>query len=125
MITSISEFADNIFKIGSIDKNISVNIDVIHTKHSLDRTRRDEDQKDVVTDAEILDAVKMAAHDILEALEDEKIKVGGKVLITKTFNFLNIVCGISLKNNGLLLNVVTVMRKKDFLNKNNTYQIVI
>jgi hypothetical protein len=67
----------------------------------------------------------MAAYDILEALEDGKIKIGGKVLITKTFNFLNLVCGINIKNNGLLLNVVTVMRKKDFLNKNNTYQIVI
>jgi hypothetical protein len=125
MITKINEFAKEIFNIGSISKKIVVNMDVEHTYHSLDRIKRDAEQKDVVSNPEILDALDAASYDIIEALLSNKIQFGGRVLITKTFNFLNIVCDIRIKNDTILLDVVTVMRKKDFINKNNTFQIII
>ena len=125
MITKINEFAKEIFNIGSISKKIVVNMDVEHTYHSLDRIKRDVDQKDVVSNPEILDALDTASYDIIEALLSNKIQFGSRILITKTFNFLNIVCDVRIKNDSILLDVVTVMRKKDFINKNNTFQITI
>jgi len=125
MITSIKEFILFLesYDLGKISKTIVIDFDIEHTNHSLDRKDRDFDN--YIKDQEIKDTINLAAEQITDALIENKLNMGDRVLITNKQTDLNIVGGLGLKGDDILFKVITIMKDKNFRNIKNTYQIFI
>lgn len=129
MITSINEFKKynekSIYnKIGTIKKNITIELDLKHTMHSLTRRGRG---SIFITNEDIKNAVDDATDQMIDLIIANKLNIGDSILITKKSNDLNIVGALSLKQGSDIINftVITCMIIDNFLNKNNTLQIYI
>lgn len=131
MITTINEFKklneDNMMgfdKIGTIKKDITIELDLKHTQHSLDRRGRG---SNFITNEDIKNVVDVATDQMVDLIIANKLNIGDSVLITRKEDNLNIVGALSLKKGTDIINftVITCMRVDKFLNKNNTLQIFI
>lgn len=132
MITTINEFKNKLNedlmmgldKIGHIAKEVTIELDLKHTQHSLGRQGRG---SDYITNEDIKNAVGTATEQMVDLIIANKLNVGDSVLITRKEDRLNIVGALSLKKGTDIINftVITCMRVEKFLNKNNTLQIFI
>lgn len=111
-------------KIGHIAKEVTIELDLKHTQHSLGRQGRG---SDYITNEDIKNAVSTATDQMVDLIIANKLNVGDSVLITRKEDRLNIVGALSLKKGTDIINftVITCMRVEKFLNKNNTLQIFI
>lgn len=111
-------------KIGHIAKEVTIELDLKHTQHSLGRQGRG---SDYITNEDIKNAVGTATEQMVDLIIANKLNVGDSVLITRKEDRLNIVGALSLKKGTDIINftVITCMRVEKFLNKNNTLQIFI
>lgn len=111
-------------KIGHITKEVTIELDLKHTQHSLGRQGRG---SDYITNEDIKNAVGTATEQMVDLIIANKLNVGDSVLITRKADRLNIVGALSLKKGTDIINftVITCMRVEKFLNKNNTLQIFI
>lgn len=111
-------------KIGHIAKEVTIELDLKHTQHSLGRQGRG---SDYITNEDIKNAVSTATDQMVDLIIANKLNVGDSVLITRKEDRLNVVGALSLKKGTDIINftVITCMRVEKFLNKNNTLQIFI
>lgn len=111
-------------KIGHISKEVTIELDLKHTQHSLGRQGRG---TDYITNEDIKNAVGTATEQMVDLIIANKLNVGDSVLITRKEDRLNVVGSLSLKKGTDIINftVITCMRVEKFLNKNNTLQIFI
>lgn len=133
MITTLKEWklykesiSNDIFKIAKIYKTIEIELDVEHTIHSIERTRRHD--KDIISTKDIKETIESATKDIISSIIENKIDIGDRVLVTRKSDWLNIVGSLTLKTQDsdiIIFKVITVMKEQNFNNKFNTYQILI
>ena len=110
--------------IGKVQEPITVKLDVNLTDHAEDRKVRHDDR--VIKDDDILATVAQAMPKISNALLKDYILVGGKSFIVKNRNnSLNLVCSVKRQGPELVLKVVTIMYKPNFIAKDDDFVITI
>lgn len=123
-----SDIQQNIFNISTIKKEIEVEINIQHSVHSIERTRRHDSTNDIITNQDIKDVVTLGSEKIIESIIENKLNIGDAVLITRKSDWLNVVGSLNLKNNNsdiIVFKVITVMKEQNFINKKGTYQIFV
>lgn len=119
----IKNFKQFIFerKIGEIDIDVSIEIDLESTKHSEERKFRDDNfLGKPITNKEILETAEKAIEEITEDKILNILNIGEYVHIHDTSNDLNLIAVIQGKDFPLTMKIVTVMRKRDFRAKRGT-----
>lgn len=115
---------NNITKIGKINKEIEIEIDLEHTAHSMERQGR---SNTYIKNSDIKETVDMATEEIFDALVTDKLNVGDRMCIKNADTDLNVVGSIisNKKNDGVIFKVITVMIHKEFRNVAGTYEIYV
>jgi hypothetical protein len=121
---SEQELFNSISKIGKVNKTINIEIDLKHSKHSLERQGR---SSTYIKNSDIKIAVEKATEQIVSKLIDNTINVGDPIWIFDTSNNLNIVGSLLANkyNDDVTFRVITVMVSDNFYNKNKTYKITV
>lgn len=109
--------------IGKVQKNVKIKVEIDSTVHSEIRKGRHGDRK--ITDSEIVQTADRAIPDITEELIFDKIDIGAVIHIKNTKNDLNLIAEIKGKGENMILKIVTVMIKKDFIPKKGTKSFTI
>lgn len=132
MITTINEFRQlnerddfaAVSKIGSISKEITIDLDLRHSMHSMERQGRD---GVFIKNADIKAAVDKATEQIVELLINNTLNTGDPVWIYDSSNDLNVVGSLNAQKNSdkILFKLITCMFHKNFYNKNNTYKVTV
>jgi superfamily I DNA and RNA helicase len=128
MVNERNDLEKNLFKITNIKKTIEVELDVQHSVHSIERTRRHDDGEKFISNDDIKAVVTDATEQIISSIIENKLNVGDAVLITRKSDWLNIVGSLKLKeanNDTIIFKVITVMKEEKFRNIKKTYQIFI
>jgi len=115
----------DIFKIGSINKDIKVHVEIEHGLHSIERQRRHDNVDKFISDKEIKELIDKSTEQIIDSLISDKINIGERILITDKESHLNVVGSLNMRRDDLVFKVITVMKEKDFRNKLNTFRIFI
>ena len=115
---------NTISKIGKVNKTINIEIDLQHTKHSLERQGR---SSTYIKNSDIKLAVEKATEEIVNKLIDDTIDVGDAVWIYDTSNDLNVVGSLIANkyNDDVTFRVITVMISDNFYNKKKSYKITV
>lgn len=128
MITSIKEFKENRFskflKIGKVSKSVNIELDLEHSKHSMERKGR---SSKYIKDSDIKETVNLATEELVSAMMSDKIDTNDPVLITNDKTTLNIVGTIiyNKKRDVITFKVITVMFNDSFIEKKGTYKITV
>lgn len=129
MITTINEFKDtygfnNISKIGKVTKPVTIELDLQHSKHSMERQGR---SSKYIKNSDIKEAVDKSTEEIVDAMMSDTINTNDPVWIHNTNNNLNVVGSIiyNKKRDTITFKVITVMYHSDFKNKKKSYKITI
>jgi len=109
--------------IGKIVDKINVIMNLDKTYHAGERQSRHDDI--YISNDDIMNTTNMVLSKIAKSLLFNYIDVGDYVLVTNTKNNLNIVGKLEEKGGMLNFIIVTVMVKKNFIPKGNTYQVKI
>ena len=122
-----SNVEQNIYNISTIKKEIEVEINIQHSVHSIQSTRRHDSVNDIITNQDIKEVVSLGTDTIIDCIIENKINIGDVVLITRKSDWLNVVGSLNLKDNSdlIIFKVITVMKEQNFINKKGTYQIFV
>jgi hypothetical protein len=120
MIKNFTEFISE-RKIGEIDLDVSIEIDLEATRHSDERKYRDDNfQQKTITDKEILETAEKAVSEITEDKILNILNIGDYVHIFNRSNDLNLIAVMQGKDFPLTMKIITVMRKRNFKAKSGT-----
>lgn len=135
MITNLKQFRNilersehqifqDISKIGKVSKQITIDLDLKHTKHSLERQGR---STTYIKNSDIKLAVEKATEQMVDKLIDNTIDVGDAIWIYDTSNDLNVVGSLiaNKHNDDITFRVITVMISDDFYNSKKSYKITV
>lgn len=132
MITKINEFKimlersefDAVATIGKITKQITIDIDLKHSMHSMERQGR---SSKFIKNADIKSDVETATEQIIDLLIDNTLNIGDPVWIYNETTELNIIGSLlnNKRDDVITFKVITVMYSNNFYNKNKTYKITI
>jgi hypothetical protein len=133
MITTINEFKktinemsdfDQLAKIGKITKEITIELDLKHSVHSMERRGRD---SEFVKNSDIKNTVDKGTEQIIDLLITNKLNIGNVVWIYDTSNDLNVVGALNLNINSdvITFKLITCMFHKEFYNKHNTIKVTV
>lgn len=112
--------------IGHFHKNMSIDIVLDKTFHSFQRqTRHGNDNRNFISDEEIIETVRRASEQIIDNLLFGKIRIGKRFIVHDTNTDLNIVCSPNGYDEPLIISIITVMRTDNFNNQYGTYIINI
>lgn len=109
-------------KIKDIKSIIKIQLDGLElnlSKHGEERLYRVED--DVIKEEEILTVVKKGLKKVMNDFANGEIPNNAEILINDSSKDLNVVGRLTMRKGKDEFNVITVMRKKDFKPKSNTY----
>ena len=113
-------------QIGEFHKNMSIDIVLDKTFHSFQRqTRHGSDERNYISDEEIIETVRHASERIIDNLLFGKIRLGRRFIVHDTNTDLNIVCSPNGENEPLIISIITVMRTPNFNNQFGTFVIDI
>ena len=105
---------------------MSIDIVLDKTFHSFQRqTRHGSDERNYISDEEIIETVRRASERIIDNLLFGKIRLGRRFIVHDTNTDLNIVCSPSGENEPLIISIITVMRTPNFNNQFGTFVIDI
>jgi len=125
-VTPLNENNDfaAVSKIGSISKEITIELDLRHSMHSMERQGRD---GVFIKNADIKTAVDKATEQIVDLLINNTLNTGDPVWIYDSSNDLNVVGSLNAQRNSdkILFKLITCMFHKNFYNKNNTYKVTV
>lgn len=118
-----SEF-DAVAQIGKITKQITIELDLKHSMHSMERQGRSDKY---IKNSDIKETVDKATEQIVDLLIDNTLNVGDPVWIYNSANDLNVVGSLlaNKHNDNITFRVITCMFHKNFYNKNNTYKVTV
>lgn len=135
MITNLKQFKQilekteqqlfqDVAKIGKVSKQITIDIDLTHTKHSLERQGR---SSTYIKNSDIKLAVEKSTEEIIDKLIDNTINVGDAIWIYDTSNDLNVVGSLlaNKHNDNVTFIVITVMISDNFYNSKKSYKITV
>ena len=100
-------------KIGDIEDQIKIRVEIDTTVHAEERKTRHGDQKPI-TDEMIINTVEMALKDIADYQLKDVDKIGQKYWIYDSLSDLNIIGTIERKAGELIFLVITVMIEPNF-----------
>lgn len=115
---------DTISKIGQIQKPVTIELDLKHTAHSLERQGR---SSKYIKNSDIKETVESATEQIVDAMMSDVINTKDPIWIYNSQNQLNVVGSIVYNKNTdtITFKVITVMFTDNFYNKMNSYKITI
>lgn len=127
---SINEFKSDyeefrsISKIGTVKKPITIEIDLEHSKHSMERQGR---SSKYIKNSDIKESVDKATEEIVDCMMSDKINTNDPIWIYNINLELNIVGSVisDRRSGDLTFKVITVMYATDFKNKKNSYKIEV
>ena len=119
----MSDF-DAVATIGKITKQITIELDLKHSMHSMERQGR---SSEFIKNADIKAAVDKGTPQIIDLLINNTLNAGDAVWIYDTSNDLNVVGSLlaSKKSDIITFKVITCMFTKTFYNKNKTYKVTV
>jgi hypothetical protein len=115
---------DTVANIGKITKTITIELDLKHSMHSMERQGR---SSEYIKNGDIKQTVDNATEQIIDLLIDNTLNINDPVLIHNSTNDLNVVGSLlsNKKTDVITFKVITCMFHKNFYNKNNTYKITV
>jgi len=115
---------DAVSNIGKITKEITIELDLKHSYHSMERQGR---SSEFIKNSDIKSAVEKATEQIVDLLINNTLNAGDPVWIYDTSNDLNVVGGLIAKKNSdiIIFKLITCMFSKEFYNKNKTYKVTV
>jgi len=115
---------DAVATIGKITKQITIELDLKHSMHSMERQGR---SSEFIKNADIKAAVDKGTPQIIDLLINNTLNAGDAVWIYDTSNDLNVVGSLlaSKKTDVITFKVITCMFTKTFYNKNKTYKVTV
>lgn len=126
VLTNIKRKLNEGKPIGHFHKNMSIDIVLDKTFHSAQRqTRHGQDERNYISDEEIIETVRRASEKIIDDLLFGKIRIGRRFIVHDTNTDLNIVCSPNGYDEPLIISIITVMRTDNFNNQYGTYVIDI
>lgn len=122
-INERSDF-DAVATIGKITKQITIELDLKHSMHSMERQGR---SSEYIKNTDIKTTVDKATPKIIDLLINNTLNAGEAVWIYDTSNDLNVVGSLLANKNSdvITFKVITCMFTKTFYNKNNTYKVTV
>lgn len=122
MIKKFDQFFEK--SITWISKDINIRIDVEASKHAMDRFfRHGLDEK--ITEGEIIDIIEKSVEELTIALMSNRLNVREVFHIKDTENDLNIVAKILPGKDEFKMTIITVMRGKNFVPKDDEFVLEI
>lgn len=97
---------------------IDVDVDLYDTKHSDERLTRDD--KNPITEEEIIRDVNKALPYVLNDFANGEIDTNSYFLVHNKKTNLNVVCVLRMQKGKDFVKVITVMKKKNFKEKSGT-----
>lgn len=115
---------DAVATIGKITKQITIELDLKHSMHSMERQGR---SSEYIKNTDIKLTVDKATPKIIDLLINNTLNAGDAVWIYDTSNDLNVVGSLlaNKKTDIITFKVITCMFTKTFYNKNNTYKVTV
>jgi hypothetical protein len=115
---------DAVSNIGKITKNITIELDLKHSMHSMERQGRSEQR---INNSDIKYSVDTATEQIIDLLINNTLNAGDPVWIYNSQNNLNVVGTLLANKNSdiITFKLITVMFHENFYNKNKTYKVTI
>lgn len=115
---------DAVATIGKITKNITIELDLKHSMHSMERQGR---STEFIKNSDIKAAVDKATPEIVDLLINNTLNAGDPVWVYDSSNDLNVVGSLlaNKKTDIITFKVITCMFHKNFYNKNNTYKVAV
>ncbi len=122
-INEMSDF-DAVANIGKINKQITIEIDLKHSMHSMERQGR---STEFIKNSDIKATVDSATPQIADLLMNNTLNVGDPIYIFNKTTNLNIVGSLTYSkfNDKYMFKLITVMISADFYNKNKTYKVTV
>lgn len=119
----MSDF-DAVATIGKITKQITIELDLKHSMHSMERQGR---STEFIKNVDIKASVDKATPQIIDLLINNTLNAGDAVWIYDTSNDLNVVGSLlaNKKTDIITFKVITCMFTKTFYNKNKTYKVTV
>lgn len=111
--------------IGKLTKDIRLSIQIDKSFHAGQRQSRDQNY---ISEQQIINSINKSSATIIKGLIFNKVDIGEYLCIVDTTKSpkLNIICIMSQKvNNQILLTVITVMKKDNFVAKSGTLTIKV
>jgi len=108
--------------IGQLSDKIDVVVMIDKTQHAGNRQDRHEDH---IEEPEIMTVANKSIEQVAKLLMFDRIDVGDYIHIHDKRSDLNLVGLIQTNGNRLQIKVITVMRKKNFKAKENTYTVEV
>lgn len=123
LISERNDFA-SIATIGKIKKEITIELDLKHSMHSMERQGR---SSAFIKNSDIKETVDKATEQIIDLLINNTLNAGDPVWIYNSINDLNVVGSLIANKNSdvITFRVITCMFTKTFYNKNNTYKVTV
>lgn len=115
---------DAVATIGKITKNITIELDLKHSMHSMERQGR---STEFIKNSDIKAAVDKATPEIVDLLINNTLNAGDPVWVYDSSNDLNVVGSLlaNKKTDIITFKIITCMFHKNFYNKNNTYKVTV
>jgi len=108
--------------IARIAEQIRIVIRIDKTSHAAERQDREDEH---ISDEEIINTAKRGLKTVVEYLIFDKLDLNHPFVISSKSNNLNIVSNLQQRGDNIDLIVITVMRKKHFMPKAGTKQIIV
>lgn len=114
-------------RIGKLQKNIKIDIQLEKTKHANERQSRHGTTVDkYISDDEIKETVRAASTKMIQDILNDNLNIDDKFIVRDTNTNLNIVCKLLEGSNEdeLLVIVITVLKTGKFFNQKDTNWVI-
>ena len=99
-------------KIGKLQKNIKVTVEIDSTVHSDERKFRHSDK--IITDSDIVKSANKAIEPVTDELIFDRLDIGDTVHIKDSSNDLNLIAVLNENRDLVVMKIITVMIKPNF-----------
>ncbi len=125
---TLFEYINEAKPIGNFSKNIEFDINISKSFHAGERqTRHGDDERNIISDEEILETVRKASEKILEDIVNNHIDIDDRFIVRDANTDLNIVCQLhrGTSPDRLQIDIVTVIRTEKFWNTQKNWVVMV
>lgn len=125
---TIFEYINEAKPIGNFSKKVEFDINISKSFHAGERqTRHGEDERNFISDTEIIETVRKASEKILEDIVNNHIDIDDRFVVRDGNTDLNIVCVLhrGTTPDRLQIDIVTVIRTEKFWNTQNNWVVMV
>ena len=114
--------------IGDFTKKVEFDIRISKSFHAGERqSRHGEDDRNFISDDEIVETVRQASEKILEDIVNDHINIDDRFIVRDANTDLNVVCQLhrGTSPDRLQIDIVTVIRTDNFWNTKNNWVVMV